>query len=190
MRPASPPPGFADLGAAIPDARLRIGYATPDNFTGAVVPGYEVAGAWLREQALAELLPVVSRFRDDGLGVVIYDAFRPWRATVALAQWCRSHRPELLDGYVSERSRHSKGLSIDLGLYRLDTGVELDMGCPWDTFDDRAHTQNAGGAVLANRLYLREHMMARGWDDYRREWWHFERLGHEAYDFVDVGYAG
>ena len=187
--PNAPPDGFVDLVGFIPEARLAIGYHGSDNFTGAMVPGYELPGAWLREQAARELLVAAHSFRAEGLGMVIYDAYRPMRATRALADWCRRHNPDLLNGYISERSRHSKGVSIDLGLYQLDSGDELDMGCPWDSFEDRAHTKNAEGAVLANRMRLRETMMAGGWDDYRREWWHFERLGHEHFDFVDVPYG-
>jgi len=186
--PSPLPLGFADLAALLPDSLFAIGYASDQNFTGAPVPGYELPRAWLREEPANALVSAAASLRARGLRLIVYDAYRPLRATRHLATWAREHDPRLLSGFLSETSRHSKGLSVDLGLVSGD-GVVLDMGGPWDSFDERATTANASGAALVRRMCLREALMAAGFDDYQREWWHFEWLGHERFDFCDVPYG-
>jgi D-alanyl-D-alanine dipeptidase len=77
------------------------------------------------------------------------------------------------DGYIAGRSNHNHGHTIDLGLARAGSCEPVDMGTAWDTLDERSHTRNATGEVLANRTKLRAAMLAAGFADYPREWWHF-----------------
>lgn len=168
------PPDFVDL-ARLPGVRLAIGYARADNFTGAVLPGYEVPGAWLHESAAAALVRVLDRLAPRGLGLVVYDAYRPRRATEAMVAWCEANgREELLAGWVGRTSRHNRGVAIDVSLAWRDGG-ELPMGGAWDEFDARSHAAGAIGAARANRRELAEAMGAEGFAPYWREWWHFER---------------
>jgi D-alanyl-D-alanine dipeptidase len=154
---------------------VELRYATRYNFTGAVLPGYEAPRALLRREAAAALTRVQQRLRADGLGLKIFDAYRPVRATEAMVAWTRRVRREdlLRDGYVAERSRHNLGLAVDLTLVELATGRELKMGAAFDTFAASAHTANATGVVAENRQRLKRAMEAEGFTNVPEEWWHF-----------------
>jgi D-alanyl-D-alanine dipeptidase len=150
-------------------------YATSNNFTFAPLPGYLANRAYLRREAAASLARVQRTLRDRGLGIKIFDAYRPVRATLAMVDWTeRVNRPDLLkDGYIASRSRHNLGLAIDLTLIDFTTGRELEMGTPFDTFSSAAHTANASGEVAANRQALKSAMEREGFMNYDQEWWHF-----------------
>jgi D-alanyl-D-alanine dipeptidase len=150
-------------------------YATANNFTGAPLPGYLANRAYLRREAAAHLLRVQRDLRSRGLGLKIFDAYRPVRATLAMVDWTeRVNRPELLkDGYIASRSRHNLGLAIDLTLIEAATSRELEMGTPFDTFSAAAHTANASGEAARNRQTLKAAMEREGFVNYDREWWHF-----------------
>ena len=150
-------------------------YATPNNFTGAPLPGYLANRALLRREAAAALAQVQHDLRDQGLGLKIFDSYRPVRATLAMVDWTqRVHREDLLrDGYIASRSRHNLGLAIDLTLIDRATGNELEMGTPFDTFSAAAHTANATGLAAENRQRLKAAMERRGFLNYDQEWWHF-----------------
>ncbi|MCU0648603.1 MAG: D-alanyl-D-alanine carboxypeptidase family protein [Gemmatimonadaceae bacterium] len=150
-------------------------YATPNNFTGAVLPGYEANRAWLHRDVARSLARVQRTLAKEGLGLKLFDAYRPVRATQAMVAWTqRTGRTALVrDGYIADRSRHNLGVAVDLTLITLADGRELDMGTPFDTFSEVAHTANATGAVLANRQRLARAMAAEGFAPYDKEWWHF-----------------
>ena len=150
-------------------------YATSNNFTGAPLPGYLANRAYLRREAAAALARVQRSLRPRGLGIKIFDAYRPVRATLAMVDWTeRVNRPDLLkDGYIASRSRHNLGLAVDLTLVELATGRELEMGTPFDTFSAAAHTANASGEAAANRQILKAAMERGGFVNYDQEWWHF-----------------
>jgi len=150
-------------------------YATSNNFTGAPLPGYLANRAYLRREAAVALSRVQRDLRPRGLGIKIFDAYRPVRATLAMVDWTqRVNRPDLLtDGYIASRSRHNLGLAIDLTLIELATGRELEMGTPFDTFSAAAHTANASGEAAANRQKLKSAMEREGFVNYDQEWWHF-----------------
>jgi len=150
-------------------------YATSNNFTGAPLPGYLANRAYLRRDAAAALARVQRGLRPQGLGIKIFDAYRPVRATLAMVDWTeRVNRPDLLkDGYIASRSRHNLGLAIDLTLIELATRRELEMGTPFDTFSAAAHTANASGEAAANRQILKDAMEREGFLNYDQEWWHF-----------------
>lgn len=170
---ASPPEGFVDL-RTVEGVRLEVRYHTAENFTGAPIPGYGAPGAWLREAPAAALARVQARLAARGLGLLVYDAYRPRRGSQAMVAWAgRTGQMALVDGgYIARRSGHNRGNTIDLTL--VDTqGTPLDMGSPWDTLTPDSHVRNATGEALANRMILIEAMKAEGWESYWREWWHF-----------------
>ena len=150
-------------------------YATSNNFTGAPLPGYLANRALLRREAASALARVENDLREHGLGLKIFDSYRPVRATLAMVDWTqRVHREDLLrDGYIASRSRHNLGLAIDLTLIELATGRELEMGTAFDTFSAAAHTANATGIAAANRQRLKAAMERRGFTNYDQEWWHY-----------------
>jgi D-alanyl-D-alanine dipeptidase len=150
-------------------------YATANNFTGAPLPGYDVPRILLRREAAQALGRVQRRLRSGGLGLRVFDGYRPVRATLAMVDWAeRAGRVGLLDsGYIARRSRHNMGVAVDLTLVDLETGTEVPMGTPFDTFSEAAHTANAEGRVRRYRELLVSVMGAEGFENYDQEWWHF-----------------
>ncbi len=178
----SPPGTLVDVRAADASIRVDVRYATANNFTGAPLPGYESPRALLRPEAAAALARVQARLRPEGLGLKVFDAYRPVRATLAMVEWAeRTGRRWVLDqGYVARQSGHNLGGTVDLTLVRLDGGAELEMGTAYDTFSEAAHTANATGAVAENRAKLVRAMAAEGFANYDKEWWHFRVPGDWA----------
>ncbi|HEY1951916.1 MAG TPA: M15 family metallopeptidase [Gemmatimonadaceae bacterium] len=166
---------LADVRALDPSIVVRLRYATSNNFTGAPLPGYLANKALLRREAAVALARVQARLRSAGLGIEVFDAYRPVRATLAMVEWTkRVNRPDLLaNGYIASRSRHNLGLAIDCTLIELANGRELEMGTPFDTFSADAHTANATGVAAANRQRLKSAMESEGFVNYDQEWWHF-----------------
>jgi zinc D-Ala-D-Ala dipeptidase len=166
---------LADVQSVDPTIVVDLRYATPNNFTGAPLPGYQANRAYARREAAAALARVQRDLRSQGLGLKVFDAYRPVRATLAMVDWTeRVHRPDLLkDGYIASRSRHNLGLAIDLTLIDLATGGELEMGTPFDTFSAAAHTANASGTAAVNRQKLKAVMEGEGFLNYDQEWWHY-----------------
>ena len=127
-----PPKGFTDLRKTLTDARFHIGYHRVDNFTGDTLPGYGAPGAWLLDEAAQRLVAVEATLREQGFGLVIYDSYRPVRATRAMKQWCVRYGQQwiLEQGYVALRSTHHTGNTVDLSIWSKTTGDEVDMGTP------------------------------------------------------------
>lgn len=179
------PGTLVDVRSVDPTIRTDVRYATANNFTGAVLPGYERPLALLRPPAAEALGRVQARLRERGLGLKVFDAYRPVRATLGMVEWAeRTGQQWVLEqGYVASRSGHNVGRTVDLTVVDLRTGAELDMGTAYDTFNQAAHTANASGTVARNRRVLVEAMAAEGFENYDKEWWHFSIPGpREALD--------
>lgn len=159
------------------DSTIRVDarYAGANNFTGARLPGYEAPRALLRREVAAALGRVQARLRTGGLGLLVFDGYRPVRATLAMVDWAkRTGQADLLnDGYIARRSRHNQGVAVDLTLVDPASGTQMDMGTPFDTFSEAAHTANAAGRVLRYRQILVRVMESEGFTNYEKEWWHF-----------------
>lgn len=166
---------LVDVRELDPTIRVNARYFGSDNFTGEPLPGYEANRVLLRREAAEALARAHEALEADGLGLLLWDGYRPARATEAMVEWTeRVGRPDLItDGYIASRSRHNLGLAIDLTLVRLESGEPLDMGTPFDTFDSTAHTVNATGRVRENRQRLVRALEAQGFTNYANEWWHF-----------------
>ncbi len=150
-------------------------YRTDSNFTGAPLPGYDANRAFLRREAAEALALVQRELRGQGLGLKIYDAYRPVQATLAMVEWAErtGNMKYFQQGYIARRSRHNMGVAVDLTLVNIATGVPFEMGTPFDTFSKAAHTANASGAAAANRQRLVRAMAVGGFENYDQEWWHF-----------------
>lgn len=168
--------GLVDVRTHAGDVLLDIRYATADNFTGRRLPGYCKPIAVIRRDPARALGRVQRRLRRQGLGLVVYDAYRPARATRAMVRWAKRTGNEwvLSQGYVARRSNHNRGAAVDLGLVRLSDGRRLTMGTDYDAFTTKSHTANARGTALRNRLTLKRAMESFGFRNYRREWWHYD----------------
>jgi D-alanyl-D-alanine dipeptidase len=187
------PPALVSLPEVAPGVELDVRYAGPDNFVGAPVDGYERPACLLTEPAAHALAAVQRDLASEGLGLRVFDCYRPQRAVAHFARWARdasdqrtkaSYYPRVekaalfAEGYVAERSGHSRGSTVDLTLVARSpdaAGEPLDMGTPFDLFDPRSRTDSAEvtGAQRANRHRLRDAMARRGFRNYPLEWWHY-----------------
>ena len=154
---------------------VNLRYYTSDNFTGAPLPGYEANRAYLRREAASALGRVQKQLRTEGLGLLIWDGYRPVSGTEGMVTWAErtNNMKYFKQGYIARRSRHNMGVAVDLTLVNLDTGIPLEMGTPFDTFSEAAHTANATGTAAQNRKRLVAAMEAQGFSNYDQEWWHF-----------------
>jgi zinc D-Ala-D-Ala dipeptidase len=168
--------GLVDVRTHAREIRLDIRYATDDNFTGSRLPGYCKPIAVIRRPAARALARVQQRLARQDLGLLVYDAYRPARATRAMVRWAERTGNEwvISQGYVARRSNHNRGAAVDLTLVEAETGKPLGMGTRYDAFTTRSHTANATGAARTNRLTLKSAMEAFGFRNYRREWWHYD----------------
>ena len=189
--------GFVSLAEAVPDAILEIRYGSTYNFTGDRVDGYEEPCAILSKEAAASLKAASDEAVSRGYRLKIYDAYRPQRAVAHFMRWAKDMSdtrmkqyfyPDLdksvlfAQGYIAERSGHSRGSTVDLTLFDMKTGKELDMGGTFDWFGKESHPNWRGvtDAQFANRMLLREIMTAHGFKPIDEEWWHFT-LENEPY---------
>jgi D-alanyl-D-alanine dipeptidase len=186
--PAHRRAGLVDVHRYAPGIALDITYAGKDNITGRRLPGYCEQWALMLDPAARDLGRVQRYLRRQGRGLLVLDAYRPARATRALVRWAeRTGRGHLVGTYIARRSRHNLGSAVDLTLVRLSDGKRLRMG-RYDALGPGAHTFDATGAVLRNRLALKNAMERFGFTNYWREWWHYEhRLTGTTYLDLPLG---
>ncbi len=181
--------GLVDVHKLAPGIRVELVYRGSRNLTGRRLPGYCEDWALMHEPAARSLGRVQRHLRRRGRGLLILDAYRPARASRALVHWAQTTgRADLVGTYIATRSRHNTGAAVDLTLVRASDGRRLRMGSDYDTLGPRAHTRNASGAILRNRLALEAAMERFGFQGYWREWWHFEhRMRPQRYLDLTLG---
>jgi D-alanyl-D-alanine dipeptidase len=166
--------GLVDVHRFAPGIRVELSYRTKHNITGQRLPGYCKDWGLMHKPGAFNLGQVQRYLHRRGLGLLILDAYRPLRATLALVRWAeRSGRGDLVGTYIARRSRHNTGSAVDITLVRLRDGRRLRMG-GFDELGPGANTYNASGRILRNRLTLKSAMERFGFSGYWREWWHFE----------------
>ncbi|MEM7435596.1 MAG: M15 family metallopeptidase [Myxococcota bacterium] len=204
-------PTLVDVDKVEPTIAFDIRYAGTDNFIGDVIDGYESATCMLTPKAAAALGDVQRALRPRGLGLLVYDCYRPQRAVNQFVRWAHDPKDqrqkaryypnvaksELLPrGYLAQKSSHSRGSTVDLTLVRTsgpERGQPLDMGTDFDLFDPKSHTDTTAVSPLqrANRRSLVDAMEHAGFVNLPVEWWHYT-LRDEPYPdtYFDVVVAG
>jgi D-alanyl-D-alanine dipeptidase len=179
---------LVDVRSVDSTIEVQARYATTDNFTGTQLPGYEANRVLLRREVAEALGRVQRRLKSGGLGLRVFDGYRPVRATAAMVAWAEgAGRRALLDsGYIARRSRHNLGVAVDLTLVDPASRTELPMGTSFDEFTETAHTANAEGRARRYRDILLRVMESEGFKNYDMEWWHFSYPveGEIAFDKV------
>jgi len=187
---ASPSEKFVDLKQFLPRIRLELKYCGADNFIGQPVDGYEAERCWLSYPAAKALGHVQQTLETMGLGLKVFDGYRPQRAVDHFMRWAAEpcdgrtkqefypqiDKAELFRaGYLMSRSSHSRGSTVDLTLIDLASGEELEMGSNFDFFgeDSWIDAQSVSAQARANRMLLQELMVRHGFVPYYHEWWHF-----------------
>jgi D-alanyl-D-alanine dipeptidase len=179
------PSDLVELTALDPTIRLDIRYAATRNFLG--TPLYSQARAFMQRPAAAALLRVQRSLTAEGYGLLVHDAYRPWYVTKIF--W--DAMPPELHKYVAdpaEGSRHNRGCAVDLTLYELKTGREVEMPSLYDEATERAYPAYTGGTAGQRRMrdLLRRHMEAQGFAVYEFEWWHFDYRDWKSYRIENV----
>jgi len=181
----------------IPNIRIDMRYFGSHNFIGRPITGYEANTAILTEKACAALARVQASLEDRGFILLILDAYRPAQAVADFVRWGedlsdiatqQTYYPSLSkadilkDGYVARKSSHSRGSTVDLTLVGQETGLPLDMGCPFDFFGPESDPdyKDLTPIQAENRKILRNAMEAQGFVISSIEWWHF-RLKDEPF---------
>src|ERR1043166_1733801 len=168
--------------------KLDIRYATANNFVGRAV--YPEARAFLQRPAAEAVVRVNKQLKKKGLGLVIYDGYRPWTITklfwntVSLDQ--RKYVADPVKGSI-----HNRGFAVDLGIYDLKTGEAIPMPSGFDEFTERASPDYKGGTneERANRDMLRKMMEGEGFVVNKEEWWHFDHKDWKQYAIYDIAFS-
>ncbi len=181
----------------MPGLQVEARYFGTHNFVGRRIDGYDAGKCLLARQAALALAEVQRDLAPRGLGLKVFDCYRPARAVAHFVRWARDlhdqarkadfypevgKRTLFREGYISARSGHTRGSTVDLTLVRLSDGRELDMGTPFDFFGTRSWLADRSIPVEAqtHRQVLAAAMRRRGFRAYDKEWWHFT-LNREPY---------
>ena len=190
--------GMVDVALLVPELSLEIRYFGNHTFLGVPVTGYDAPRCWLKREAADALARVQTDLRSHHQRLRVYDCYRPTRAVAHFVRWMNDpadlvakaefypdlDKSQLQGVYISPRSGHSRGATVDLGLLQCDAQdaacVPLDMGTGFDFFGARAHTESdqVTPQQRRNRYRLRDAMAAQGFVNLPEEWWHF-RLNPE-----------
>ncbi|MER7175472.1 D-Ala-D-Ala dipeptidase VanX [Streptomyces mesophilus] len=181
---------FVFVDEHVPGIRWDAKYATWDNFTGKPVDGYR-ANRIVGTRALCSALKEAqARAEYLGFGLVLWDGYRPQRAVDCFLRWSELpedgrtkprhypniERAEMFEkGYVATKSGHSRGSTVDVTLYHLDTGDLAAMGGGHDLMDSISHHGAEGVKQFEarNRHLLHSVMEGSGFSAYDCEWWHY-----------------
>lgn len=176
---------LVDLEKAIPGLVLDIRYATTNNFTGERI--YDMAKAYARRPVAESLKRVQEALRTRGLGVKIFDAYRPYRATV---KFYEVYRDTTYVASPYRGSRHNRGCALDLTLIDLKSGKELEMPTGYDSFSRTAwpSTPVADPHVRKNREMLIDIMEKNGFRVNASEWWHYDFRGWINFEVLDIDF--
>ncbi|WP_297311681.1 M15 family metallopeptidase [Neptuniibacter sp.] len=181
---------FVDLLASDPSISMDLKYFTGDNFVGEKIAGYEREICLITQPAAQALERVQQQLATFGLGLKVFDAYRPQRAVNHFINWCGSEGPCLTqsrffpdlernqlfsEGYLVRHSSHSRGSTVDLTLVDRQTGQELEMGTEFDFFGPESWFDclTVSGQARANRMLLQQVMVQHGFVPFHQEWWHF-----------------
>lgn len=196
---------FSNIKNVIPSIETDIRYFGSHNFTGRPVVGYDAPVAILSTKATLALKKVQKELNKEGLGLKVFDGYRPQRAVTSFELWAkdindtiakREFYPEIDKrdlftlGYIASKSGHTRGSTIDLTIINLQTNQELDMGSPFDFFGTISHhiTTVITPQQKNNRELLRTTMLKHGFKEYAEEWWHYtlieEPFPETYFDFV------
>jgi D-alanyl-D-alanine dipeptidase len=203
-------PAFVDAASVVPGLEVDMRYADTHNFVGAKITGYEKPVCLLTKEAAAALAKAQIALASSGVGLKVFDCYRPARAVAHFARWSRDLKdtktkgefyPDVdksdlfRDGYISYRSGHSRGSTVDLTLVDILPGPdgklrERDMGTAFDFFSpfSAPSDKRVSEEARSNRRLLADAMKKAGFIPYGKEWWHFtlanEPFPQTYFDFV------
>jgi D-alanyl-D-alanine dipeptidase len=181
----NPDKELVNLEKFIPGIVLDIRYATIHNFTGEKI--YTLARAYARKPVAEALKRAQEDFRKQGVGIKIYDAYRPYAATV---KFYETYRDTTYVASPYKGSRHNRGCALDMTIVDLKTGTELPMPTEYDSFKKEAwpSTPVNDPVIRKNRQLLISVMEKHGFKVNASEWWHFDFVGWEKFEVMDIDF--
>ncbi len=182
---SSPEKELIDLEKFIPGIKLEIRYATTNNFTGEKI--YNLARAYARKPVAEALKKAQAEFNKVGVGIKIFDAYRPYKATV---KFYEVYHDTTYVASPYRGSRHNRGCAIDMTIVDLKTGKEIQMPTEFDSFKKEAWptTPVKDPVIKKNRDLIISVMERNGFKVNASEWWHFDFVGWKKYEVMDIDY--
>lgn len=198
------PASFVNLKKLIPNIEIDLRYHGNHNFLGKPVTGYESDNVYISKEAAVAMVAIQKELNSKGLGIKVFDAYRPQKAVNNFKEWALDIADTLAKqefypnvdkrdlfklGYIAEKSGHSRGSTIDLTLIKLVDKTELDMGTGFDYFGEPSHHdyKNLTEEQKNNRKLLRDIMEKHGFKGIEEEWWHYtlknEPFKEKYFDF-------
>jgi len=189
--------GFVDIKTIIPYIELDMRYFSRDNFVGERIDAYEANRCLITKETASALKKVQEDLSPFGLGLKVFDAYRPQSAVDHFVRWAKDlndtkmkqkYYPDVekknlfKEGYIAAKSGHSRGSSVDVTIISLDNLQALDMGTHWDFFGSLSwpHNLSLTSEQRAHRMLLQSLMLRHGFRALKEEWWHFT-LQNEPY---------
>lgn len=178
---------LVELRSIMPELVYDLRYATPDNFTGQPLYPRSTRVCYLRLEAARSLQRVEQKLAARGLGLKIYDAYRPYTVTVKFWKLIKDER---YVAHPAKGSGHNRGTAVDLTIIDLQTQKELDMGTGYDDFSEKAHHnyKQLSKEVMDNRKLLRTLMTEAGFVLFETEWWHYSLPDATRFDLLDLSF--
>jgi D-alanyl-D-alanine dipeptidase len=178
-------PDLVELVALDPSIRLDIRYATPNNLVGR--PVYPEGRAFLQRPAAEALVRAHRALKENGFGIIVFDGYRPWSVTKIFWDITPPQKRDFVAD-PAKGSKHNRGCAVDLSLFDLKTGREVEMPSVFDEMSERSAADYAGGLAepRAKRDLLRRAMEREGFEVYPFEWWHFDFKDWTHYRILDI----
>jgi len=179
------PTNLVELIKLDPTLKLDIRYATKNNLARRAV--YTQARAFLQREAAMAVVKVNRELKPLGYGLLIFDGYRPWRVTKLFWDMTKPKDRQFVAD-PKNGSRHNRGCAVDLSLYDLKTGKEIEMTGANDEMSERSYPDYTGGTAKQRRMrdLLRSKMVANGFTVFKVEWWHFDYKDWKMYRISDV----
>ena len=176
---------LVDLEDEIANVVLDIRYATSNNFTKEII--YKSPKAYARKPVAAALILVQDSLASLNLGLKVYDAYRPYAATLKFYEVYPD--PDFVAS-PKTGSRHNRGCAVDVSLVNLATKQELEMPTAFDDFSEKAHSNysDLSEEALTNRTALIGVMTHFGFTVIQSEWWHYDFNGWEDFPLMDLSF--
>ncbi|MEW5974425.1 MAG: M15 family metallopeptidase [Acidobacteriota bacterium] len=168
-----------------PTLKLDVRYATANNL--ASQPVYSQARVFLQRPAAQALVRAHQWLKPKGYGLLLFDGYRPWSVTKFFWEITPIEKRQFVAD-PAEGSKHNRGCAVDLTLFDLRTGKEVDMPSAYDEMTERSHSDYPGGTAdqRSHRQLLREAMEQQGFAVLQHEWWHFDYKDWKEYPVLDV----
>ena len=180
---ANPDNQLVEIKKAIPGIKLDIRYATKNNFMKQVM--YGQARAFARKPVVESLKKIQAELNKQGLGLKIFDGYRPYAITVA---FYKKASDKNFVANPNQGSKHNRGCAVDLTIINLKTGKEIAMPTSYDSFSAAAAAdyRNVSPEVKKNRDFFIAIMRKYKLNVLENEWWHYDFKGWQNYALMDI----